>query len=426
MSFINELTSNTATSVISSSAVSNPNTSNTTSNDFGSVMLQALKNCNGKRPEHVCSCATSNVEENAENSNEVSSTTASLIDNIDEVNESEATEEEKLTAGSCFTMFIKISARISSEVGDAFSGRFKDTTLAFADALKLDKNHNENLLKAYMQKTNEVISSQTEELKSFIGSYLDNMLSAVNSSVSGLNSTLLSSTNLLGNSLSSYSNLLSNSSLLSSSNLLGSTNSLASTLLSGLSSSMNNYSNSSSLAGYAAIDVANAQLSAALSGKSNYTYGIGTSLNTDRYAGRSLTMIRSSEVETTAKGTLRMVDTKGNATTGVAPTGIEIGDSSSQTLATASSKSSESSENSGIAIASSEKDEASDVEIKLVSNTQAKKSYSDALLRKNHIVDLFKQMILSSLSNDDNKDSDIANNANKIKSIDADIKVSFA
>ena len=385
MSAINELTSSISTSTYTSSAIAS--TSSTDGKDFDSVMLKVLKNCNGQRPEHVCCYHGSNASanESVDSTEEVSSIDDKTAVSIDETPESEATEEEKLTAGSCFTMFIRITARLSNEVGNALSGKFKDTTLAFTDALRSDKTHNENILKAYMQKTNSLLSAQTEELKSFIGTYLDNMFSAVNSSISGLNSTLLSSSNLLGSSISDYSNLLSNSSLLGASNLLGSSNNLlGSSVLSSISSSLGNLSNSSSLAGYSAIDVANLKLNAMISGKSNYTYGIGTSLNLDRYSGRNLSMIRSSEIETTASG-IRMVDTKGNTTTGIAPTSIEIGNSTSQTISTASSA-----DDSNVSVASNVKDDASEIEIKLASNNEAQKSYSDALLRKNHIVDLFK------------------------------------
>lgn len=436
MSCIDELTNKVLTSVVgvnTSNTASVAESSDNSENGFESVMLQALKNCNGKRPEHVCCCGNHSVEENDVVSEEIpaeseedANSLAVAVEEAEMADKSEATEEEKLTAGSCFTMFIRISARISTEVGHAMSGKFRDTTLAFADALKADKSHNENLLNVYMKKTEDMISSQTEELKNYLSSYLDNMFSAVKTSLSGLNSTLLSSSNLLGNSFSDCSNLLSNSSLLSSSSLLGSSgNSLASSLLSSLTSSLNNYSNSSSLAGYSAIDAANTQLTALLSGTSNYSYGIGTSLNTNRYAGRNLSIIKSSEVETSGTGGLKMVDTKGNNTTAVASTGIEIGDSSSKTLSKASSSSSNSgafsssSKDSSVAVAvnAPETDNDSDVEVKLVSNS-SDDSYVEAFKRKNHIMDLFKNMILNSLNSQEDND-------NGIKHIDAKISVSI-
>ncbi len=443
MSCINEITGKATTSVFGQTYNSAPSAQPAENSDenFDSLMLQALKNCNGKRPEHVCCCGNPVVEESTDVSDEVeeiketeSEENKALLDasveKAEKADKSEATEEEKITAGSCFTMFIKISARITTEVGNVVSGKFKDTTLAFADALKADKSYNENVLKAFMQKTDERISSQTEELKSYLTSYLDNMMAAVKSSLSGINSTLLSSSNLLGNSLSGYSNLLSNSSLLSSSALLGSGSSLGSNLLSGLTSAMNNYANSSSLAGYSAVDAANTQINALLNGTSNYSYGIGTSLNTNRYAGRNLSIIRSSEVGTMASGGLKMVDTKGNTTTGVAATGIEIGDSASKSIAAttpsvSSSKNAVSVESSDVhdvetvtALASApESDNNSDIEVKLVSNV-SDNSYIEALKRKNHIIDLFKEMILNSLNGQNDND--------EIKNIDAKISISIA
>ena len=433
MSTINEINSNIATSGLASQTSNSVLANNPTQNsseDFGSVMLQALANCNGQRPEHVCCCGASHIQENVaevEETEEVNELESSpVVSELDEADDSEATEEEKLSAGSCFTMFIRISTRITTEVGHTLGGKFRDTTLAFADALKADKSHNENILASYLKRTDDMISSQTEELKSYISSYLDNMFSVLKSSVSGLNSTLLSSSNLLGNSLSDYSNLLSNSSLLSSSSLLGSSgNSLASSLISSLTSSMSNYSNSSSLAGYSAIDAANAQLTALLNGNSNYSYGIGTSLNTNRYAGRNLSIIKSSEVETVGTGGLKMVDTKGNNTTGVAATGVEIGDSSSKSISTASSSSSSNADSSSlsddssvvVATDTSDSDEASEVEIKLASTNADNSNYIEALKRKNHIVDLFKEMILNSLNGQEDD--------NAIKHIDTKISVSI-
>ena len=438
MSCINDLTAKATTSVFGQTynSDSNVQAAEDSAESFDSVMIQALKNCNGKRPEHVCCCCNLVVdecadiaEEVAEESDNINSTSLEAVEEAVKADKSEATEDEKLTAGSCFTMFIKISARITTKVSDAVSGKFKDTTLAFADALKADKSYNENVLKAFMQKTDEKIASQTEDLKNYLSNYLDNMFAVLQSSVSGLNSTLLSSSNLLGNSLSSYSNLLSNSSLLSSSALLGSGSSLGSNLLSGLTSAMSNYANSSSLAGYSAIDAANTQINALLSGTSNYSYGIGTSLNTNRYAGRNLSIIRSSEVETSAAGGLKMVDTKGNATTGVAATGVEIGESPSKTLANASSGSaasasvaSNSSDSSNTAAAVSvsgvsDSNDDSSVEIKLVSNESDSSYYVEALKRKNHIIDLFKEMILNSLNAQNDNDD--------IKNIDAKISISI-
>ena len=435
MSCINDITAKATTSVFGQTynSDSNVQSAEDSAESFDSVMLQALKNCNGKRPEHVCCCGNPVVDECADTAEEIveesdksNNTSLEAVEEAIKADKSEASEEEKLSAGSCFTMFIKISARITTKVSDVVSGKFKDTTLAFADALKADKSYNENVLKAFMQKTDEKIASQTEDLKNYLSNYLDNMFAALQSSVSGLNSTLLSSSNLLGNSLSSYSNLLSNSSLLSSSALLGSGSSLGSSLLSSLTSSMNNYANSSSLAGYSAIDAANTQINALLSGTSNYSYGIGTSLNTNRYAGRNLSLIKSSEVGTSASGGLKMVDTKGNTTTGVAATGIEIGDSSSKSVAKAVSNSNTA---SGEAVAEFVDDsviapevvvakvEEPKVEIKAVSNDDVD-VYVKALNRKNRIVDIFKEMILSSLNGqNDNED---------IKNIDAKISISIA
>ena len=426
MSTINDLNNNIVTSGLTtqtSNSVSANNPTENSNQDFDSVMLQALKNCNGKRPEHVCCCCNSQVEESAEEIDEVEEIESSPEIELDDADKAETTEEEKLTAGSCFTMFIRISTRITTEVGHIMGGKFRDTTLAFADALKADKSHNENLLTAYMKKTDDMISSKTEELKNYLSSYLDNMFAALKSSVSGLNSTLLGSSNLLGNSLSDYSNLLSNSSLLSSSSLLGSSgNTLASSLLSSLTSSMTNYSNSSSLAGYSAIDAANTQLTALLGGTSNYSYGIGTSLNTNRYAGRNLSIIKSSEIETTGTGGLKMVDTKGNATTGVASTGVEIGNSSAKTISTASSASSnptgsDSSDSAKVVVATdaTESDNNPEVEIKLASNNTESNSYVEAFKRKNHIMDLFKEMILNSINAQNDND--------EIKHIDTKITV---
>ena len=440
MSCINDITANATTSVFGQTynSDSNVQSAEDSAESFDSVMIQALKNCNGKRPEHVCCCGNPVVdeceeiaEEVVEESDKINNTSLEAVEEALKADKSEATEEEKLTAGSCFTMFIKISARITTKVSDVVSGKFKDTTLAFADALKADKSYNENVLKAFMQKTDEKIASQTEDLKNYLSNYLDNMFAVLQSSVSGLNSTLLSSSNLLGNSLSNYSNLLSNSSLLSSSALLGSGSSLGSNLLSGLTSAMGNYANSSSLAGYSAIDAANTQINALLSGTSNYSYGIGTSLNTNRYAGRNLSIIRSSEVETSASGGLKMVDTKGNTTSGVAATGVEIGESSSKTLSNASSGSvaaastsvaSSASDSSNTAVAvsvsdASDSNDESNVEIKLVSNENDSSYYIEALKRKNHIIDLFKEMILNSLNGQNDNDD--------IKNIDAKISISI-
>ena len=433
MSCIDEITAKATTSVFGQTYNSGSNVQSAESSDesFDSVMIQALKNCNGKRPEHVCCCGNPVVEEEAlsEEVEELEtekddSILAAAVEQAEKADKSEATEEENLTAGSCFTMFIKISARITTKVSDVVSGKFKDTTLAFADALKADKSYNENVLKAFMQKTDEKIASQTEDLKNYLSNYLDNMFAALQSSVSGLNSTLLSSSNLLGNSLSSYSNLLSNSSLLSSSALLGSGSSLGSNLLSGLTSAMSNYANSSSLAGYSAIDAANTQINALLNGQSNYSYGIGTSLNTNRYAGRNLSIIKSSELETSASG-LKMVDTKGNTTTGVAATGIEIGDSSSKSVAKVASNSNTASAEAVAEVVDDTeiapevevvKVEEPKVEIKAVSNDDVD-VYVKALNRKNRIVDIFKEMILSSLNGQSENDD--------IKNIDAKISISI-
>ncbi len=432
MSCINEFTKITPTSVFGvQDSQSVTNTTTNENSDFDSVMLQALQNCNGKRPEHVCCCNTPQTEEIEENQEEekIEANKSSLLPEIETEKENEATEEEKLSAGSCFTMLIKISAKINTYINNTLGGKFKDTTLAFVDALKADKSYNENLLTAYMKKTEDMISSQREEMKNYLSSYLDNILSAVKSSVSGINSTLLSSSNLLGNSLSDYSNLLSNSSLLNSSSLFGSGNSLASNLLSSFSSSLNSYSNSSSLAGYSAIEAANTQINALLKGNSNYSYGIGTSLNTNRYAGRNLSIIKSSEIETSASGGLKMVDTKGNATSGVAATGVEIGDSVNKSIASASSSSNnlnnavsvDSSSNSAVAetvsVKTPESENQSDVEVQLVSNINDN-SYIEALKRKNHIIDLFKEMILNSLKGQ--KDND------DIKNIDAKVNIFIA
>ncbi|MBQ2592265.1 MAG: hypothetical protein II567_03180, partial [Candidatus Riflebacteria bacterium] len=148
MSCINEITGKATTSVFGQTYNSAPSAQPAENSDenFDSVMLQALKNCNGKRPEHVCCCGNPVVEESTDVSDEVeeiketeSEENKALLDasveKAEKADKSEATEEEKITAGSCFTMFIKISARITTEVGNVVSGKFKDTTLAFADAL---------------------------------------------------------------------------------------------------------------------------------------------------------------------------------------------------------------------------------------------------------------------------------------------------
>jgi hypothetical protein len=191
---------------------------------------------------------------------------------------------------------------------------------------------------------------------------------------------------------------------------------------------MNNYANSSSLAGYSAVDAANTQIKAMLNGTSNYSYGIGTSLNTNRYAGRNLSIIRSSEVGTMASGGLKMVDTKGNTTTGVAATGIEIGDSAGKSIAATtpsvsssnnavSIESSDASDDAAVIASAPESDNNSEVEVKLVSN-MSDNSYIEALKRKNHIIDLFKEMILNSLNGQNDND--------EIKNIDAKISISIA
>lgn len=432
MSCINDVTTSALTSNLTSQTVSSGNSSESTSEgEFENVMLKALQNCNGKRPAHVCCCCESeSVEtEDVEEANETENIEANV-----KADDDSTTESEKSTAASCFTMFIRVSARITG-VSSALCDKFVDTTVAFADALKADKSYNENLLNTYLQKTDEKLSSTTAELKNYIDSYLDNMLTAVKSSLSGLNSTLLSSSNLLGSSsLSSVSNLLGNSSLLSSSGLLGSgSNSLATTLwssLSGTSSSSSGCNPSpSSLAGYAASDVANVKIAAALNGTSNYTYGIGTSLNTNRYNGRNLELIRTSEV--TATG-IKMVDKKGNVTTGVVPTGIEIGDSSARkvakvvasnpvvvdtdntvsAVADSENANADADENTGVAI-----EDSGLVQVKVADYTSPE-IFVNAVNRKNHILDMFKQMIFDSLNKSDDSDKD-----NGIKQIDARISV---
>ena len=69
MSSINELNNNIVTSGLTTQNSTNVSANNPTENtneDFDSVMLQALKNCNGQRPEHVCCCGNSHVEEGVE------------------------------------------------------------------------------------------------------------------------------------------------------------------------------------------------------------------------------------------------------------------------------------------------------------------------------------------------------------------------
>lgn len=442
MSCINDVTTTLATSALASqnpSAVSG-SSNESSAEDFNTVLLKALQNCNGKRPAHVCCCCENSTNEEVSGiADEVEAEAEEATEKVavteaDETNDTDVTSAEMLSAGSCFTMFVRISARITTEVSEAVSGKFRDTTLAFADSLKADKSYNENLLTSYMQRAEEKLSAQTAELKSYLTDYIDNMLSAIKSSVSGLNTTLLSSSNLLGDSLSSYSNLLSNSSLLSSSSIFGSSdnNSLSSTLLSGLM----NTSGSSSLSGYSAIDVANARVTAALTGKSDYTYGIGTTLNTDRYAGRNLGMIRSAEVETTAAGGLRMVDTKGNATTGIVASGVEIGNAgSSVAKVSTDSKATvinnpcltteavpESTSSVSAVINDADNDEAVRVQLKVAAGNDSDNGYAEAYRRKNHILDLFKDMIMKSMSGTV-KDND---DKNTIKSIDAKVRVSFA
>ncbi|MBR4330982.1 MAG: hypothetical protein IKP71_14170, partial [Candidatus Riflebacteria bacterium] len=144
MSCINDITAKATTSVFGQTynSDSNVQSAEDSAESFDSVMLQALKNCNGKRPEHVCCCGNSVVEEEAlsEKVEELEtekddSILAAAVEQAEKADKSEATEEENLTAGSCFTMFIKISARSTTKVSDVVSGKFKDTTLAFADAL---------------------------------------------------------------------------------------------------------------------------------------------------------------------------------------------------------------------------------------------------------------------------------------------------
>lgn len=439
MSCINDVTTTVATPALSSQNASVSSSSNeSATEDFNTVLLKALQNCNGTRPAHVCCCCENSTNE--EISSDVDEVEVDAEEATEEVTEADAadktdvTSAEMFTAGSCFTMFVRISARITTEVSEAVCGKFRDTTLAFADSLQTDKSYNENLLTSYMQKAEEKLSAQTAEIKNYLTDYIDNMLAAIKSSVSGLNTTLLSSSNLLGDSLSSYSNLLSNSSLLNSSSIFGSSDnsSLSSTLLSGLM----NTSGSTSLSGYSAIDVANARVTAALNGQSNYTYGIGTSLNTDRYAGRTLGIIRSAEVETTAAGGLRMVDSKGNNATGVAATGIEIGNTGSTSVAKVSTGStatvinnpcaptetvSDSTSSVSAVINNADNDDSVKVQLRVAADSSSDKGYSEAFQRKSHIIELFKDMIMKSMSN-----SVKADDENIIKNIDAKVSISFA
>ena len=120
-----------------------------------------------------------------------------------------------------------------------------------------------------------------------------------------------------------------------------------------------------------------------------------------------------------------MVDTKGNTTTGVASTGVEIGNSSAKTVATASSTSSSSNNSSSsnssnatnvvVATDTNTSDDDSEVEIKLASNNNDSSLYIEALKRKNHIVDLFKEMILNSINGQDDD--------NLVKHIDTKVTV---
>ena len=73
MSCINEITGKPTTSVFGQTYNSDSNVqpAEDSNESFDSVMLQALKNCNGKRPEHVCCCGNPVVEENTEIADEV-------------------------------------------------------------------------------------------------------------------------------------------------------------------------------------------------------------------------------------------------------------------------------------------------------------------------------------------------------------------
>jgi hypothetical protein len=211
---------------------------------------------------------------------------------------------------------------------------------------------------------------------------------------------------------------------LGNSNLLGSTNSLASSLLSGFTSTLKSNSNSSSLAGYAAVDVANTQINALLNGTSNYTYGIGTSLNRNRYQGRNLSIIKTTEIE----GSLKMVDTKGNPTTGVAPTGIEIGDSSKSLSKVSANEDSSQSENSSdllnkstesnISVSEVSNESDSEVDNKTTDSLDSQMAYLEAFKRKNRIIDLFKNMVLDSINN--------SKETNTINNINTNINITFA
>ena len=117
MSCINDITAKATTSVFGQTynSDSNVQSAEDSAESFDSVMIQALKNCNGKRPEHVCCCGNPVVEEEAlsEEVEELEtekddSILAAAVEQAEKADKSEATEEEKLTAGSCFTMFIKI------------------------------------------------------------------------------------------------------------------------------------------------------------------------------------------------------------------------------------------------------------------------------------------------------------------------------
>ncbi len=430
MSCIDELQNRVITSTYSSQNTSAKSSDNATEEEsFGSVMLKVLENCGNTRPEHVCCyCGCNSSEENApvEKADKAEPAAESESVSKSSSEEVEATDSEKMSAATSFTMFIRISARIT-DVGAELGRQFRNTTIAFADALKADKSYNENLLTSYMEKTEEKLSAQAAELKK----YMDNILAAVQSSVGGLNSALLSSSNLLGSSLSSSTNLLGSSNLLGTSNFLGSSNLLGSgsSLLSSLTSSLVSSSSSPSLAGYAATDVANVQLQSVLSGNSGYMYGIGTTLDRSGkgiYNGRSIEMIRTGDVSGT--GRLGMVDTKGNITTGVAPASVEIGNSSASTVAKISSGSSTSTDNSSTKVVASNpitinasETEDKDVEVRTVSPLdEDDEFYIKALGSKNRIIDMFVDMLRKSFADKEPQ------HHGPVKDIEAKITVTLA
>lgn len=343
MSVINELTSKVATQTVSKK-VSESNSNK----NFYSVIIDALQSSNGKRPAHLCCCENSVIAAaDSSNTNEEKAI-ASVANTAIQSQASEAKSSEVMSAGSCFAFFIRVSARVTTEVGEALSGKFRNTTLAFAESLKSDKTYNENLLKAFMEKTDEKLNTQKTELSSYINSFFDEIMQSLRSSFNGLNSVLLSSSNLLGSSLGSYSNLLGNP------NLLGS-NSASLSLMSNLSSS-------SSLVGYSALDVANAKIMSLNNADSISNYIGGISLKINRYAGRNLKIVKTSEIQQTASV------------------------SNENAAALSSDNESASVENNQVAA-------------EVFDGGKTESELNKAMESRNNMLDLFKNMILSGLTN---------------------------